>query len=56
MEHAKEQECVHTAQKYIEILSYSLSSSSSDNSSETLLDDSYYSGTGAKTNQTSDVI
>ena len=40
MEHAKEQERVHTAQKYIEISSDSSSLSSSDDSLETLL---YYS-------------
>ena len=33
MEHANEQERVHTARKYIEISSYSLSSLSSDDSS-----------------------
>ena len=38
MEHAKEQERVHTAHKYIEILSDSSSSSSSDYSLETSLD------------------
>ena len=40
MEHAKEQECVHMAQKHIEISSDSLSSSSSYDLLETLLDDS----------------
>ena len=39
MKHAKEQECVHTAQKYIGILSDSLSSFSSDESSKTSSDD-----------------
>ena len=39
MEHAKEQERVHTAQKYIEILSDSSSLSSSDNLSKTSSDD-----------------
>ena len=45
IEHAKEQECVHTAHKYIEILSNSSSSFSSDDSSETSLDDSSDLGT-----------
>ena len=48
MEHAKEQEHVYTAQKYIGISSDSLSSFSSDNSSETLSDDSYDSGSKKK--------
>ena len=39
-EHAKEQERVHTEQKYIEISSDSSSSLSSDDSSETSLYDS----------------
>ena len=39
MEHAKEEVRVHTAQKYIEILSDSSSSSSSYDSSETSLDE-----------------
>ena len=38
MEHAKEEVRVHTAQKYIEISSDSLSSPSSDESLETLSD------------------
>ena len=41
MEHAKEKERVHEAQNYIYISSDSLSLSSSDDSSETLFDDSY---------------
>ena len=49
MEHAKEQERVHTAQKYIEILSDSSSSSSSDDLSETSLDDPSDSSTRKKT-------
>ena len=48
MEHAKEQERFHTSQKYIEILSDSLSSSSSDDYSETSLDYSPDSGTRQK--------
>ena len=40
MEHSKEQKRVHTARKYIKISSDSLSSSSSDDSLETLSDDS----------------
>ena len=44
MEYSKEQERVHTAKKYIEISSGSLSSSSSDDSSETFSDYSYNSG------------
>ena len=48
MEHAKEKECVHMAQKYIEILSDSLSSFSSYDSSETSSDDSSDSGTKKK--------
>ena len=44
-EHAKEKERVHTAQKYIEILSDSSSSLSSDELSETSSDDSSDSGT-----------
>ena len=48
IEHAKEQECFHTAQKYIEISSDSSSSSSSDDSSETSSDDSSGSGTRQK--------
>ena len=48
MEHAKKQERVHTAQKYIEFLSDFSSSSSSDDSSEKLLDDSSDSGTSQK--------
>ena len=48
MEHAKEQEHVHTAQKYIYLLSDSSSSWSSDDSSETSLDDSYDSDTRQK--------
>ena len=45
IEHAKEQERVHTAQKYNEISSDSSSSSSSDESLETSLENSYDSGT-----------
>ena len=48
MEHTKEQECVHTAQKYIEILSDSSSSLSSYDSSELYLEDSSDSGTREK--------
>ena len=48
MEHAKEQERDHMAQKYIEILSDYSSSSSSDNSSKIFLDGSSYSGTSQK--------
>ena len=48
MEHAKEQERVHTAQKYIEISSDSSSLTSSDDSLETSLDDSSDSGTRQK--------
>ena len=44
----REQERVRTAQKYIEILSDSLSSSSSDESLETSSDDSSDSGTRQK--------
>ena len=44
MEHSKEQELVHTAHEYIEILSDSLSSSSSYDSLETSSDDSFDSG------------
>ena len=47
-EHAKEQECVYTAHKYIIILSDSLSELSSDDSSEKSSDDSYDSGTRQK--------
>ena len=52
MEHAKEQECVHMAQKYIYILSDSSSSSFSDYSSEILSDDSSDSGTRQKPTKT----
>ena len=48
MEHAKEQERVHTEQKYTEISSYSSSSSPSDESSETSSNDSSDSGTSQK--------
>ena len=48
MEHAPEQECVHTAQKCIEISSDFLSSLSSDDLSERLSDDSSDSGTRQK--------
>ena len=48
MEHANEQERVHTAHKYIEILSDSLSSSSSYASSKTSSDESSDSGTRQK--------
>ena len=48
MEHAKEQERVHTAQKYIEFFSDSSSSLSSYALSETLSDDSSDSGTRQK--------
>ena len=41
MENAKEQEHVHTAQKYIKMFSDYSSSSSSDDSSKTSSDDSY---------------
>ena len=44
MEHAKEQERVHTAQKYIEILSDSSSTLSSDYLSKILSNDSSDSG------------
>ena len=56
MKHTKEQERVHTSQKYIEILSDSLSSSSSDDLLETLSDESSDSGTRVKTNLTIEVI
>ena len=48
MEHTKEQECVHMAHEYIEILSDSLSSSSLDEPLETSSDDSSDSGTRQK--------
>ena len=48
MKHTKEQECVHTAQKHIEILSDSFSPSSPYESSETSSDDSSDSGTRQK--------
>ena len=48
MEHAKEQEYVHTARNSIYIFSDSSSSLSADDSSETSLDDSYDSGTRKK--------
>ena len=48
IEHAKEQERVHTAQKYIKILSDSLFSLSSDNLSEKSSDESSDSGTRQK--------
>ena len=48
MEHTKEQERVHMAQKIIDIFSDSLSSSSSHDSLETYSDDSYDSGTRQK--------
>ena len=48
MEHTKEHDCVHTAHKQIEISSVSLSSSSSDDSLETLSDGSSDSGTREK--------
>ena len=48
MEHTKEQERVHTAHKYIEILSDSSSSSSLYDSLETSSDDSYDLGTRQK--------
>ena len=49
MEHAKEQERVHRAHKYIQISSDSSSSFSSDDSSETSSDDLSNSGTSPKT-------
>ena len=52
MEHVKEQERVHTAQKYFEISSDSLSSCSSDDSSKTSSDDSSGSVTRQKTTKT----
>ena len=48
MEHVKEKERVHTAQKYIRFFSDSLSSLSLDDSSETSLRDSFDSGTRQK--------
>ena len=48
MEHAKEQELVHTPQKYIEISSVSSFLSSSNDSSETSSDDSSESDTRQK--------
>ena len=48
MEHAKEQKRVHMVWNYIYLLSYSSFSLSSDDSSETSLDDSYDSGTRQK--------
>ena len=49
MENTKEQECVHTAQKYIEISSDSSSSSFSYDLFKTFLDNSSDSGTRQKT-------
>ena len=48
MEHAKEQENIHTTRKYIEILYNSSSSLSSYDSPETSSDDSYDSETRQK--------
>ena len=48
IDHAKEQECVHTAQKYNEIPSHSSSLLSSDDLSKTSSYDSYDSGTRQK--------